>query len=83
MKTYTVVEYEQKDFDEIKKNMTLDEAANIISGLPRGWFPYRLPLWSEKVDGTDLDMYRICCALDVAIEAIGKIKKEREENASR
>lgn len=43
MKTYTVVEYEQEDFDSVKNNMTTEEAAEILESLPRGWFPYRLP----------------------------------------
>ena len=42
MREYTVVEYEQSDFDDVKDRMTKEEAIRILEGLPRGWFPYRL-----------------------------------------
>lgn len=72
MKQYTVVEYEQEDFDKIEREMTKERAIEVLSGLPRGWFPYRLPRWSEKVDATDLDKFEICCAIEKAIEALKK-----------
>lgn len=70
MKTHTIVEYEQSDFDAVRNGMTREEAAEILDNLPRGWFPYSLPSWSNNVTSSDFDNYRICCALDVAIKAL-------------
>lgn len=39
MKEYIVREYEQEDFDSLIQNMTAKKAAEILEGLPRGWFP--------------------------------------------
>lgn len=76
MKQYTMVEYEQSDFDDVKNGMTKEEAIQILEHLPRGWFPYHLPEWGENVNGSDYDNYRVCCALEIAIKAL----KERENN---
>lgn len=76
MKEYTVVEYEQSDFDAVKHGMTKEEAIQILEGLPRGWFPYRLPEWGGNVSCSDYDNYRVCCALEIAVEAL----KERGNN---
>lgn len=76
MKQYTVTEYEQSDFDDVEANMTREKATEVLSELPRGWFPYRLPKYGDKVCFADLDNFRVCCAIDVAIEAlnIGRCK---------
>lgn len=76
MKTRTVVEYEQEDFDSVKNNMTTEEAAEILESLPRGWFPYRLPEWGGEVGTSDYENYRVCCAIDVALQAL----KEAQNN---
>ena len=80
--TYTVFEYEQSDFDEVKTGMTPQKAAEVLEALPRGWFPYRLPKWSEKekVDSSDLANYEICCAIEMALEALQNFKPELEED---
>lgn len=70
MKRYTVVEYERSDFDAVKNGMTKEEAIDILDALPRGWFPYRLPEWGTPAKTSDYDNYRICCAIDMAIEAL-------------
>lgn len=63
---YTITEYEQEDFDNIDKNMTAEEAASILEGLPRGYFPYTKPSWGKATE-SDFDNYKICCAIDMAI----------------
>lgn len=78
--TYTVIEYEQSDFDKVKNRMTPKRAAEVLEGLPRGWFPYRLPEWSEKVDSSDLENYEICCAIDMAVEALQNFKPKPEDD---
>lgn len=75
MITYTVTQYEQEDFDCVKRNMTTEEAISILESLPRGFFPYTKPSWG-KADGVDFDNYTICCAIDMAIE---QLRKEREQ----
>ena len=70
MKQHIVVEYEQSDFDAVKKEMTKEEAADILESLPRGWFPYRLPEWGEPVNSSDYDNYRTCCAIYLAVKTL-------------
>lgn len=77
MREYTVIEYEQEDFDKLKSEMGDKEAIEVLERLPEGWFPYRLPEWGEKVDESDLESYEICCAVWRAIDAL----KERGKNA--
>lgn len=77
MKTYTVVEYEQEDFDRVKSDMTIERAVELLESLPRGWFPYSMPCWSGKVTSSDLENYEICCALDKAIERLMEGDKEK------
>lgn len=66
----TVIEYETEGFDVLDK-MNNEEAINILSGLPRGYFPYRKPEWGD-VTKRDYDNYKICCAIDKAVEALRK-----------
>jgi len=61
MREYTVVEYEQSDFDDVKDRMTKEEAIRILEGLPRGWFPYRLPKWGGVVTISDYEIGRASC----------------------
>ena len=70
MKKYTVVEYDESDFDEVKNGMTNQEAIEILDSLPRGFFPYDLPAYDKNVSSSDYNNYRICCALDLAIKAL-------------
>ena len=77
MKEYTIREYEQEDFDFIIQNMTAERAAEILEGLPRGWFHYRLPKWCSEVSENDFDNYKICCAIWFAISVLrGESKEE-------
>lgn len=70
MRTYTVTEYEQEDFDAVKDNMTAKKAIEILESLPRGWFPYRMPSWSDKVTISDYENYKMCCAIWFAIDLL-------------
>ena len=67
---YETIVYEQEDFDVLDK-MTNEEAINILSALPRGYFPYRKPEWGDVTE-RDYDNYKICCAIDKAVEALRK-----------
>ena len=75
MITYTTTEYEQEDFDNIERNMTTEEAISILESLPRGYFPYTKPSWGNATE-IDFENYKICCAIDMAIE---QLQKEREQ----
>lgn len=70
MRTETIVIYEQEDFDKVQKDMTADRAIEILEGLPRGYFPYNMPMWSASCGSRDLDNYEICVALDMAVEVL-------------
>lgn len=76
MRKYTVIEYEQEDFDKLKNGMDDKRAIEVLETLPDGWFPYRLPEWGDEVDGSDLSNYEVCCAVWRAIDAL----KEREQH---
>lgn len=75
MITYTITEYEQEDFDRVERNMTTEEAISILESLPRGYFPYTKPSWGKATE-RDFENYKICCAIDIAIE---QLRKEREQ----
>lgn len=66
MKTYTVTEYDQEDYDSARDNMSNDEAAVIIEGIARGWIP------DYDFDGTERDFenYKLHVALNKAIEKL-------------
>lgn len=78
MITYTVTQYEQEDFDNVERNMTTEEAISILDNLPRGYFPYTKPSWG-KADEVDFDNYKICCAIDMAIEVLSKKAKQEKD----
>ena len=72
MRTEITAIYEQQDFEDIKQKMTKERAIEIIEGLPRGYFPYNMPMWSASCGSWDLDNYEICVALDMAVKALKK-----------
>lgn len=75
MKTYTMIEYEQEDFDKVRENMDYNRAIDILQSLTRGWFPYSLPCLSSKVTSSDFENYETCCAIDKAIECMKMVNK--------
>lgn len=70
MRTEITVIYEQQDVEEIKQKMTKERAIEILEGLPRGYFPYNMPMWSASCGSWDLDNYEICVALEMAVKAL-------------
>lgn len=70
MKEHIVYEYEESDFADIRREMTLEKAIDIVSWLKRGWFPYKKPSWEKNVTSADLGNYEICCAIDMVVEAL-------------
>lgn len=70
MREETKVIIEQSDFDKIKNEMTKERAMEILSGLPRGWFPYRTPEYSSNVDLGDLDNFEIVCAINLVLDLL-------------
>ena len=73
MKKYTVIEYDQEDFDAVRDNMTTERAIEILDGLPRGWFPYNLPGWGAPCGERSYDNYKICCAIWHAVEKMREV----------
>lgn len=39
MRTYTVTEYEQEDYQNFKDNLTDEKAIEILGQISRGWLP--------------------------------------------
>lgn len=68
MRTYTVTEYEKKDYDEVKNKMTNEEAVNLIKRIERGWIP------DYGFSGTedDFDNYKLHMALHKAMDALSQ-----------
>lgn len=68
MRTYTVTEYEKKDYDEVRNKMTNDEAVNLIKRIERGWIP------DYGFNGTedDFDNYKLHVALYKAMDALSQ-----------
>lgn len=61
---------EMKDFESVRDNMTANEAASVLEEIQRGWFPYNLPSWTNKITEADLENYKICCAIRYAINCL-------------
>ena len=76
MITYTITKYEQEDFDNVERNMTIEEAISILDNLPRGYFPYTKPSWGNATE-RDFENYKICCAIDFAIEQLRKAGEQK------
>lgn len=68
MRTYTVTEYEKKDYDEVRNKMTNEEAVNLIKRIERGWIP------DYGFNGTedDFDSYKLHVALYKAMDALSQ-----------
>lgn len=76
MRTEIRVIYEQQDFEDIQQKMTKERAIEILEGLPRGYFPYNMPMWSANCGSQDLDNYEIYVALNMAVTALKKKDSE-------
>ena len=71
MRQYIVTEYEQEDYDDFKRNLTNEQAIQLLERISRGYLPdYNFP-------GTenDFDNYCLHKAIDKAIESL-----ERSDN---
>ena len=75
MRTVTRIYYDQEDFDKVEQEMTVDRAIEILERLPRGYFPYNMPMWSASCDSSDFAHYEICVALNMAVKALKSVKQ--------
>ena len=66
MKTYTVTEYENEDYETFRENVTNEEILNLLERIESGWLP------NYSFDGTegDFDNYKLHVSLDKAIDAM-------------
>ena len=53
MRTYTVTEYEQEDYQNFKDNLTDEKAIEILGRISRGW----LPDYNFSGDESDFENY--------------------------
>ena len=72
MRQYTVTEYEREDYDDFKRNLTNEQAIQLLERISRGYLP------DYNFTGTedDFDNYCLHKAIDKAIEAL----EERSDN---
>lgn len=68
MRQYTVMEYEDKDYQDFKNNLTDEHAITILERISRGW----LPDYNFSGTETDFDNYCMHQAIYRAIEALEK-----------
>ena len=72
MRQYTVTEYEDKDYQDFKDNLTDEHAIVLLERISRGWLP------DYNFDGTESDFDNYC--LHQAIyRAIDALQKRGEE----
>ena len=75
MRQYTVTEYEQEDYEYFKRNLTSEQAIELLERISRGYLP------DYNFTGTkdDFDNYCLHKAIDEAIGAL----EERGDNHDR
>lgn len=66
MKEYTVKKYEMKDYEKVSKEMTNEDAANLLEYIKRGY----LPDYNYTGDETDFERYKLHIAMSKAIQAL-------------
>lgn len=84
MKKYEMVVYDHDDCEEYRKNITIDEAIELLDYLEGRWMPNRPSVAyddRDTCDEHDFELFKACVAVDYAICAL---KQERERrNAKR
>lgn len=77
MKTYTVTEYENEDYETFKENVTNEEVLNLLERIESGWLP------NYSFDGTeeDFDNYKLHVALDKAMDAMKALSSKQQCNS--
>lgn len=66
MRKYTVTEYEDKDYEDFKNNLTNGQAIDILKCISNGWLPY----YNFSGTESDFDNYCLHQAIYRAIEAL-------------
>lgn len=80
MKRYETVVYDHDDCEEYRKNITIDEAIELLDYLEGRWMPNRPSVaYSETAtcDEHDFELFKACVAIDYAVRVLKQIKKER------
>ena len=73
MKTYTVTEYENEDYEKFRENITNEEVLSILERIERGWIP------DYNFDGTenDYDNFTLHVALYKAMDAMKALSSKQ------
>ena len=66
MRQYTVTEYEQEDYEDFKRNLTSEQAVEILERISRGYLP------DYNFTGTEND-YKYYCMHQAIYKAIGAL----------
>lgn len=68
MRTYTVTEYDEEDYENYRNNLTIEETINTLERIRRGWIA------DYNFTGTedDFERYKLHAALYNAIEILQK-----------
>lgn len=72
MRQYTVTEYEDKDYQDFKNNLTDEHAITLLERISRGW----LPGYNFGGTETDFDNYCMHQAIYRAIDALQERSEE-------
>ena len=72
MRQYTVTEYEQEDYEDFKRNLTNEQAIQLLESISRGY----LPDYSFTGTENDFEYYCLHQAIYRAIDALQERSEE-------
>lgn len=73
MRTYTVTEYDNEDYENYRNNLTIQDTINTLEHISRGW------IGDYNFTGTedDFERYKLHAALYNAIEILEKVRTDK------
>ena len=75
MREYIVKEYDTEDYEEFKRNLTNEEAVDLLERISDGW----LPSYSFSGEERDFDVYTLHMAIYKAIEVLNGKSDDYDE----
>lgn len=75
MRTYTVTEYEQQDYDDYENNITLTEIINNLKTINRGY----IGDYEFTGEEDDFERFKLHASLYKAIEILTEMNEEKKD----